>query len=126
MHTVVADALLRLRDTTQAVIVLRQAAAVWPENDEIQLRLGTALASAGSELDAIRTLDAYLARHPDDHERLLLAMRVIYDARAGGRVIETADADRARFLRYADAYAKSGGRERLLVEGWRRVVDREK
>ncbi len=124
MHTVVADALLRLRDTTQAVVVLRQAAAVWPDNDEIQMRLGTALATAGSELDAIRTLDGYLTRHPDDHERLLLAMRLIYDARAAGRVIESADADRARFLRFFDAYGKSGGRERALVEGWKRAIER--
>jgi VWFA-related protein len=124
MHTVVADALLRLRDTTQAVVVLRQAAAVWPDNDEIQMRLGTALATAGSELDAIRTLDGYLTRHPDDHERLLLAMRLIYDARAAGRVIESADADRARFLRFFDAYGNSGGRERALVEGWKRAIER--
>jgi hypothetical protein len=124
MHTVVADALLRLRDTTQAVVVLRQAAAVWPDDDDIQMRLGTALATAGSELDAIRTLDGYLGRHPDDHERLLLAMRLIYDARAAGRLIESADADRARFLKFFDAYAKAGGRERELVAGWRRVVDR--
>ena len=124
MHTVVADALLRLRDTTQAVVVLRQAVAVWPDHDEIQMRLGTALATAGSELDAIRTLDGYLTRHPDDHERLLLAMRLIYDARAAGRVIESADVDRARFLKFFDAYGKSGGRERTLVEGWRRVIER--
>ena len=124
MHTVVADALLRLRDTTQAVVVLRQAVAVWPDNDEIQMRLGTALATAGSELDAIRTLDGYLGRHPDDHERLLLAMRLIYEARAAGRVIESADADRARFLKFFDAYGKSAGRERALVEGWKRAIER--
>jgi hypothetical protein len=106
------------------VVVLRQAAAVWPDNDDIQMRLGSAIATAGSELEAIRILDGYLGRHPDDHERLLLAMRLIYDARAAGRVIESADADRARFLRFFDAYAKAGGRERALVESWKRTVDR--
>ncbi|HYN07440.1 MAG TPA: VWA domain-containing protein [Vicinamibacterales bacterium] len=124
MHTVVADALLRLRDTTQAVLVLRQAAGVWPDSDEVQMRLGTALAMAGSAEEAIRILDKYLTRHADDHERLLLAMRLIYEARAAGRVIDAADVDRARFLRFFDAYTKAGGRERELVERWRRVVDR--
>ena len=51
-------------------------------------------------------------------------MRLIYEARAAGRVIDAADVDRARFLRFFEAYGKAGGRERELVEGWKRVVDR--
>ena len=71
MHTVVADALLRVRDTTQAVVVLRQAAAVWPDHDEIQMRLGHGARNGGSEPGRDSHLDGYLTRHPDDHERLL-------------------------------------------------------
>ena len=62
----------------------------------------------GSPAKAVRTLDGYLSRHPDDADRLLLVMRLLYEARILGRPLDTADADRAQFLRYFGAYEKLG------------------
>ena len=55
-------------------------------------------------------LEPYLATHPADHERLFLALRALYEARsARPRRSARADADRALFVRYADAYAAAEG-----------------
>jgi hypothetical protein len=51
-------------------------------------------------------------------------MRLIYEARFSRRTIESLDADRARFLRYFDAYVKTAAPERALVEQWKRVIER--
>jgi lysylphosphatidylglycerol synthetase-like protein (DUF2156 family) len=90
----------------------------------VQLRLGTTLALAGRPAYALTTLDAYLAKHPADHERLFLAMRVLYDVRSRGASVGTAAADRERFARYAAAYAAAGGPDAATVEQWKRVIVR--
>jgi len=54
-------------------------------------------------IDAVRTLDPYLTQHPQNHERLLVALKAIYEARSAGQSITTAAEDRARFERYATA-----------------------
>jgi tetratricopeptide repeat protein len=106
IYTVLSDALLRSSEPAQAVNLLRETARLWPENDDVQMRLGTALSMAGQPAQAVRTLDGYLSRHPDDADRLLLVMRLLYEARILGRPLDTADADRAQFLRYFGTYEK--------------------
>ena len=82
----------------------------------MQPRLGTAYAQAGRPVDAVLALDPYIAQHPQDHERLLVALKAIYDARSAGKSITTAEEDRKRFERYAAAYAAAGGPQQALVE----------
>jgi predicted TPR repeat methyltransferase len=124
IYTLLGDAFLRLKDNDQAVDILVEASHLWPESDDVKMRLGTAQAAAGKAADAILTLDAYLAKHPDDHATLLLAMRTIYDARSAGKGVGTAVEDRERFNRYAAAYAVAKGPEQALVEKWKRAIDR--
>jgi tetratricopeptide (TPR) repeat protein len=124
IYTLLGDALIRLRDNEQALDILVEASHLWPESDDVQLRLGTAQAAAGKASDAIATLDRYLARHPSDHATLLVAMRTIYETRSAGKSIGTAAEDRQRFNRYAAAYAAAGGPERARVEEWKKFVDR--
>ncbi len=88
------------------------------------MRLGTVQALAGKQSDAVRTLDPYLTRHPEDHERLLVALKAIYETRSTGQFIWTADEDRQHFERYAAAYAAAGGPEQELVERWKKFVIR--
>ena len=109
IYTLLGDALLRLRDNDQALDILVEASGLWPDNEQVRLRLGTAQAVGGKSAEAVRTLDPYLAAHPEDHERLLIAMRAIYEARSAGKSIGTADEDRQRFNRYAAAYAAASG-----------------
>jgi tetratricopeptide (TPR) repeat protein len=124
VYTLLGDALLRLRDMDQAVDVLTEAQALWPADDQVTLRLGTALAMAGKSAEAITALEPYLQTHPTDHERLFLALRALYEARSTGRVLASAEADRALFIRYADAYKAARGPQLALVEQWRKVVEK--
>ena len=123
VYTVLGDALLRLRDVERAIDVLIEARALWPSDDEVGVRLATALVRANKHADALKVLQPYLDAHPADRDWLFLAMRALYEARTAGRVIETADADRARFVKYADAYVAAGGPQQALVDQWRKSFE---
>ncbi len=77
IYTLLGDAFVRLREFDKALDTLRDASSLWPGNEQVQLRLGTAYALAGKPVDAVRALDPYLAQHPEDQERLLIALRSI-------------------------------------------------
>jgi VWFA-related protein len=118
VYTLLGDALLRLNDSLPAVDILREAAGLWPDNDDVRVRLATAYTMAGQGRDALATFDPYFDRHPADHARLFIAMRLLYETATSGRAIETPEQDRARFARYAKAYASAGGPQEALVEQW--------
>jgi VWFA-related protein len=124
VYTLLGDALLRLRDADQAIDILTEARALWPADDEVTIRLGTALVMANKRTEALKVLEPYLATHPSDHERLFLALRALYEARSSGRPIGTLETDRALFGRYADAYAAAKGPQQALVGQWRKYVEK--
>jgi len=124
VYTLLGDALLRLGDTNEALEILKDATRLWPGNDQIQLRLGTAYSRALMPVEAVQALDPYLAQHQDDQERLLIALKSIYDARSAGKSIGTVEEDRKRFERYAALYVAAGGMQQPLIERWRQVVNR--
>jgi VWFA-related protein len=124
IYTLLADALLRLKRAPEAADVLQIATRTWPESDDVIMRLGTAWSMTGRSDQALRVLDPYLSRHPTDGDRLMLAMRLIYEARSSDHPIESVEADRARFLRYFDAYRAMNGPDLSLAEKWRLLVDR--
>jgi VWFA-related protein len=124
VYTLLGDALLRLRDMDRAIDVLTEARALWPADDQVTIRLGTALVMANKPGEALTVLDPYLAAHPADTERLFLALRALYEARSTGHPIGTLASDRARFTRYADAYAAAKGPQEALVGQWRKYVEK--
>jgi tetratricopeptide (TPR) repeat protein len=124
IYTLLGDAFLRLRQFDAALDILREASSLWPASEQVQLRLGTAYAMASKPVEAVRALDPYLAQHPEDHERLLIALRGIYEARSTGQSIGTAQEDRQRFERYAAAYVAAGGTQQAMVEQWRKFIGR--
>lgn len=124
VYTLLGDAMLRLHKTADAIGLLREAMLLWPNADEVTIRFATALAQGGQAADALKVLDPYLDTHVADQDRLMLGMRLIYEARSAGHAIESADADRARFNRYFAAYEKTGGSQLALATDWKRFVDR--
>lgn len=125
IYTLLGDALLRMRDVDQAIDILTEARSLWPADDEVGLRLGTALVMANKPAEALKVLEPYLATHPSDHERLLLVLRALYEARSGGKTLTTTrDADTALFARYADAYAAARGPQQPLVDQWRKFMQK--
>jgi hypothetical protein len=50
-------------------------------------------------------------------------MRLLYEARILGRPLDTAEADRAQFLRYFSTYEKLGGSKLDEARQWRKHFD---
>ena len=123
VYTLLGDALLRVRDLEQAVDVLMEARALWPADDEVGVRLATALVRGNKHAEALKVLQPYLNAHPADQDWLLLAMRALYEARTAKQVIETDAADKTRFVKYAEAYVAAQGPQQALVDQWRRYFD---
>lgn len=126
VYTMLTDAFIRLREGDQALDIAREADGLWPDSDEVKLRLATASAMTGEWPQALAALDPYLQRHPDDVERLFLGMRLVYEAHAAGRAIESSEKDLARFDRYRAAYAAASGPRGELVDEWRRFIEKKK
>jgi VWFA-related protein len=124
IYTLLGDALLRLREVDQALAILDDAAARWPENDEVQVRIGAALAMAGKRADALRKLETYLDKHPNDHERQFVALRLLYQARTDGKPIRSTNEDRVLFTKWAAAYTAAKAPQLALVEQWQKTMSK--
>jgi VWFA-related protein len=124
VYTLLADALLRQRQIDPAIEILNEATARWPDDPQVQMRLGSTLAMAGKAPEALAVLDAYLAKQPGDADRLFLALRLIYEAHVSGRTVGTAQQDRERFDRYAAAYTAAAGPQLALLEQWKKFMAR--
>jgi tetratricopeptide (TPR) repeat protein len=124
IYTLLGDALLRLRDVERALDILKEASSLWPDNEQVQLRLGTALSLNGQQAEALRILEGYLEKHPEDAERQFVALRTIYEAAAAGTPIKSAAEDRALFEKYAAAYAAANGPQLAMVEQWKKFLDK--
>lgn len=124
IYTELIDAFVRLKDAAQALQLVDEATKIWPDDDDVLMRQAVALALAGQGDRASKVLDPFLVRHPDDADRLVLGMRLIYDARVAGQPIESTAVDRDRFVRYFEAYKKLNGSLLGQAEEWKRLVDR--
>ena len=122
IFTLIGDALLRLREADRALEILNEAAREWPDNDEVQVRIGLAFVVAGKRAEALLKLEPYLERHPEDQERLYVALRTLYEARAAGKPVRSTNEDRALFTRWAAAYATAKGPQLAQVELWQKTI----
>jgi tetratricopeptide (TPR) repeat protein len=122
IYTLLGDALLRLREIDQAFAILNEALASWPDDEEVHVRLGAAYAMSGKRAEALQKLEPYLAKHPDDHERLFIALRTLHEARVEGKPVRTREEDRAQFARWAAAYAAAKGPNQAVVNQWQKSM----
>jgi len=124
IFTLLGDALLRLREADHALEILNQAATEWPDNEEVQVRIGAALALSGKRADALLKLEPYLEKHPEDVERHFFTLRLLYEARTDGRPIRSTNEDRALFAKWAAAYAAAKGPQQALVAQWQKAISK--
>ncbi len=124
IYTLLGDALMRLPEPQSALEILTEAEAEWPDSEEVQFRLGTAYALIGKRVEALQKLEPYLDKHPEDHERHYVALRMLYQAKSEGKPVRSAAEDRALFKRWASAYAAVKGPQLALVEQWQRSMGR--
>lgn len=94
----------------------------------VQTLLGNVVGQAADSIGQKRIgLAEALAIDRNDRlviNEILLVLRAIYEARSAGRPIATVEADRALFIRYADAYKAANGPQQPLVAEWRKYVDK--
>jgi VWFA-related protein len=126
VYDVLADAYIRLGDSEQAEAIMNEAMAKWADDDVFVPRLAAARALAGRDAEAMSVLGAYLERRSDDEQTLFLAVRLLYEALAKGRVVWSSGKDRAEFLRYATLYTASKGVNKEIVARWAKFVESQK
>ena len=122
IHSLLADSLLRQREIDQALDILREGIARWPDDPALQVRLAEGLAMSARPAEALDALDRYLLGQPEDTDRLFLAMHLVYEAAVRGQPLASPRQDLARFDRYAAAYAAHGGPQQAMIDEWRRAV----
>ena len=126
IYIVLADALLRARDGAGALDVTREAATIWPQNDDVQVRLVVAAAMAGEFNEALKAVERQLEKGPNEPARLFFAMRILYEANAAGQPIESKEKDLVRFDKYRTAYTAANGPRGEIVDEWRRYMEKGK
>ena len=67
-----------------------------------------------------------LQPRPEDEAALALGLRVLYEAITASHPVESPEADRARMLRYAEAYHRLNGPSAALVDMWVAAATRDR
>ncbi len=122
VYALATDAYTRLKDWPAAVDLAQEAAAAWPDDGAVQLRLARSLALAGRRADSLAVIDRRLTAHQGEPDLLLLGMKVLYDAAADRRPLASAAADRRRFEGYLRSYKATGGTEVAVAERWLELI----
>jgi VWFA-related protein len=118
IYDVLADALLRLGDAGQTLQVLDEAKGRWPGDEGFLPREAVAQAMLGRRADSFATLQRYLDGRRTDSDASALAIRLIYEARAAGQTMTSAQADREAAARYGEWYHAAGGQQGALIDRW--------
>jgi hypothetical protein len=122
LYAVLSDALMRVREADQAVAILDEGLAAFPEEQGLRRRLGLAHAMAGHP-EGLELLSAWVDAHPEDTRALFATLALLFDAfsreAAGGAKAE----EQQRLRRYAKAYVDGKGPNREVVERWLRYLD---
>jgi VWFA-related protein len=124
IYTLLGDALLRLREVQPAIQILTEAQGIWPDSEEVQVRMAAALSMSGRRAEAMQLLEPYLAKHPEDADRHFLGLRTLYEAKTDGKPIKSKEEDKALFTKWAAAYAAAKGAQMAVVEQWQRAINR--
>ncbi len=114
-----ADALVRLGQPLDAVDVLREAAAEWPDDPRFADHLALAYALAGRTTEALPLLEHRVQRAPDDVDARFALVRLLYEPLRTG----AAATDREAFVRHARAYVAAKSPQSALVAEWLRAVE---
>jgi VWFA-related protein len=126
VHRLLADALLRQGRGDLALESLERARLQWPDDEGLKRRFAIAAFQAGQHLDGLDAVEELIDVHAEDEPSLALALLVLYQALTNGQPVESPTLDRARMLRFADAYRTRGGPSLALVDTWVAAVDKRR
>jgi tetratricopeptide (TPR) repeat protein len=118
-----SQALLRTRSLSEAEAILEEANEKWPADSRFTGALAGVYATFGRGQDAVRLLEQYLEKSPDDAEAALVGVEWMYQIHSAGRVVHSREEDLNLARTWAVRYGK-GPRE-ALVRQWLDVMERE-
>jgi VWFA-related protein len=118
LHVMLADSLLRQGRAGDALDDLDEARSRWPDDLGLKRRFTIAALVGGKPADGLRALDELLEKRGEDEHALAFGLLALYEAFESGQPIESADRDRARMTRLADAYRVRGGPSLALIDTW--------
>jgi VWFA-related protein len=116
------DGLLRLGDGLQALTFLDEAPDAWTDEDARDQRQAVAEAMTGAYVPALEKIHDLLERSPDDMDLTFLALQVMYRLRQETGSLP--EADRAKFVAYAERYTAAKGPQAPLVATWLKFVEK--
>ena len=108
-----ADARLRDGQPTSVIDVLKPLYESTPADDEIAMRLASAMLMTGRYVEARPVLDTFLVTHPTDQTALFAAVFAQYQATMREHLAVSA-AERAKLARYVRAY--QGPQQALMTK----------
>lgn len=123
LYAVLGDALLRVHEADQALAILDEGLAQFPQDEGLRRRLGMAHAMAGHSDEALTLLSAWVDAHPEDTRALFATLALLFEgfsrhAQGGGKLEE-----QQRLKRYAKAYIDANGPNREVVQRWLRYLE---
>jgi VWFA-related protein len=123
LYALLSDALVRSKEQEQAISILSEGLAAFPDDVGLRRRLGMAYAVAGRGEEALPLLTSWVDAHPADQEALFATLALLFE----GFSRETAGAappeERQRLTRYAKAYVEGKGPNREVIERWLRYLE---
>jgi tetratricopeptide (TPR) repeat protein len=122
VYAVLSDALLREREAEQAVAILDEGLASFPQDDGLRRRLAMAHAMAGKP-DALNLLTAWVDSHPDDTRALFATLALLFDGFSREASGTASAEEQQRLRRYARAYIDAKGPNKEVVGRWLRYLD---
>jgi Flp pilus assembly protein TadD len=115
--------LLRSHSLGQAQGILEEANEKWPGDPRFTGALASVYATFGRGQEAVRLLEQYLEKTPDDREAALVGVEWLYQIQLANRVVHSREEDLHLARTWAVRYG-SGPRE-ALVKQWLDVMERK-
>jgi VWFA-related protein len=123
VYALLGDALLRVKEAPQAVEILNEGLAAFPDDAGLRRRLGIAYAMAGRSEDALPLLTAWVDAHPEDQPALFATLALLFQGFSREATGTIPPEERQRLTRYAKAYVDGKGPNREVVERWLRYLE---
>ena len=123
LYALLGDALLRAKEERQAVEILTEGLAAFPEDAGLRRRLGIARATAGDREEALPLLTDWVEAHPDDDGALLAMLALLFEGFAREASGAAPVGERQRLVRFARAYVEGKRPNREVVACWLRYLE---
>jgi predicted Zn-dependent protease len=126
LYALLSDALVRAKEGEQALAILSEGLAAFPDDAGLRRRLGMAYAMAGRAEEALPLLTAWVDTHPEDQQALFATLALLFEGFSRETAGAAAGEERQRLTRYAKAYVDGKGPNRELIERWLRYLESRK